>query len=439
MTNRDPNRSTGLLDNQPPVATEQQYEEMPVTDSEEIAQAEELAARERTVARLRLLWDARGFLVRVALCGLLLSAVVAFLLPKQYQSTLRLMPPEQSGSGLGGMLGSLADKAGTMGPLADSVLAVKTTSDLFLGILQSATVQDDLIQKFGLQKVYSRSDLDDARGALAKHTELLLDRKSGILTIKVTDAAPQRAAAMGQEYVDRLNWVVSNLSTSSARRERLFLEERLKEVRADLQSTEQQFSEFASKQGTIDIQSQGKAMFEAAARLQGELIAAESELGGLRQIYAADNVRVRSLEARVAELRRQLQKMGGRPENPNSSADDLYPSIRQLPLVGVNYADLQRRVRVQEAVFVNLTREYEMAKVQEAKEIPSVQVLDPPMVPQKKAAPSRMRIMLLGALVALVIGIAWVFGKAVWQEAVPRIHGKFLPWRCSMPLARICP
>src|SRR5207253_2187866 len=127
--------------------------------------------------------------------------------------------------------------------------------------------------------------------------------------------------------------------------------------------------QFSSKNAAIDIKEQGKAMVEGAAILQGQLIAAQSELEGLRQIYTDNNVRVRSVRARIDELKHQLEKMGGKGENPSADSrqeqdspaqqDSLYPSIRKLPLLGVTYADLYRRTRVQEAVFESLTKEYE--------------------------------------------------------------------------------
>jgi capsule polysaccharide export protein KpsE/RkpR len=223
---------------------------------------------------------------------------------------------------------------------------------------------------------------------------------------------------MGQAYVEQLNRLVADLSTSSARRERIFLEGRLEGVTRDLESAEKEFSQFASKNTAIDIKEQGKAMVEAAAALQGRLIAAESELEGLRQIYADGNVRVRSVRARIDELNHQLEKMGGKVEDASGpsgqQADALYPSIRKLPLLGVTYADLYRRTRVQEAVFETLTKEYELAKVQEAKEIPTVKVLDAPNIPDKKAFPPRLVIMLLGTAFAFAMAMIWSLGKTAW-------------------------
>jgi capsule polysaccharide export protein KpsE/RkpR len=275
-----------------------------------------------------------------------------------------------------------------------------------------------LIQQFNLKKVYGVSRMEDARAELAAHTGISVDRKSQIITITVTDHDPNAAAAMGQAYVEELNRLVAELSTSSARRERMFLEERLQAVNKDLESAEKEFSQFSSKNRAIDIKEQGKAMVEAAATLQGQYIAAQSELEGLKQIYTDNNVRVRSVKARIAELKRQLEKLGGRGEDVSTASeqqqDSLYPSIRKLPLLGVTYADLYRRMRVQEAVFESLTKEYELAKVQEAKEIPVVKVLDLPNIPEKKSYPPRSLICFLGTVFAFVFGMTFVLGRHAW-------------------------
>jgi uncharacterized protein involved in exopolysaccharide biosynthesis len=376
--------------------------------------ADEKAARERTVARLRLLWEQRQFLFRVTALGLVAATAIVFLIPKRYESTARLMPPDQT-SGTGAMLASLAGRAGGLAGMAESALGLKTTGDLFIGILQSDTVEDGLIRKFNLQKVYHARYIEDARKALAQHTDISEDRKNGIITVRVTDHSPERASMMGQEYVNELNWVVNHLTTSSAHRERVFLEQRLAQVKQELEGSEKDFSQFASKNSAIDIKEQGKAMVTAAATLQGQMIAAQSELEGLRQIYTDNNVRVRATQARVAELKHQLEKLGGKGAGETSGIQSLYPPIRQLPVLGVTYADLYRKVKVEEAVYETLTQEYELAKVEEAKEIPTVKVLDTPAVPQKKSFPPRLLIMAVGTFLAFSGGIAWVLSRAAWE------------------------
>lgn len=383
--------------------------------------AETRQAIGNSVAYLRLLWEHRQLLARVVLYGLLASALIAFLIPTRYESTARLMPPDSSQSGgLAMAAAALSGSAGGLGGIAGEMLGMKSTSDIFVGILTSRTVQDKLIQQFGLKKLYGDRRMEDARKDLAEHTGISVDRKSQIITITVVDHDPKRAAAMGQAYVEELNRLVAELSTSSARRERIFLEERLQAVGKDLESAEKEFSQFASKNSAIDIKEQGKAMVEAAATLQGQLIAAESELEGLRQMYTDNNVRVRSVRARIDELKHQLEKIGGKGEDASAPSDQqqasLYPSIRRLPLLGVTYADLFRRTRVQEAVYESLTKEYELAKVQEVKEIPTVKVLDSANIPEKKSFPPRLLIIFLGMTLALAAATTWVFGKTTWDQ-----------------------
>jgi uncharacterized protein involved in exopolysaccharide biosynthesis len=381
---------------------------------------------DRGLELLRLLWKHRAFLFRVGVCALLASLLVALLLSPKYESTTRLMPPDNqsSVSGLAAAATALSGSAsaGGIASLASDYLGLKSTSDVFVGILASRTVQNNLVQQFDLKKLYGVRRNEDACKVLAQRTGVSVDRKSQIINITVTDEDPKRAAAMAQAYVEQLNRMVAELSTSSARRERIFLEGRLQAVSQELETAEKQFGQFASKNAAIDIKEQGRAMVEAAATLQGQLIAARSQLEGLREIYADNNVRVRSVKARIEELQRQLEKVGGKPEadgNANASnqpSDALYPTIRKLPLLGVEYADLYRETKVQEAVYETLTKEYELTKVQEAKEIPTVKVLDPANIPERKSSPPRTAITFFGTCVGLVLASLWLFGREKWEQ-----------------------
>jgi len=388
--------------------------------------------RGKRIARIGRLWESRKVLGKFAAWGAVLTAVIAILIPSQYESLTRLMPPDPpQGQGLA-MLASAVGKMGaSLGGLGGDLVGLKTSADLFATVLFSRTVQDDLVGKFDLRRVYGVKRWVDARKELTSRTDVGIDRKSGVLTIRVKDHDPKRAGAMAQEYVTELNNLVNQLNTSSAHREREFLEGRLVQVKGDLESAEKDFSLFASNNATLDIKEQGKAMVEATAALEGELIATETELQGLRQIYTDYNVRVRTAQARIKELNRQIQKLGGKPGFAAMGAGDtqegeLYPSIRKLPLLGVRYADLYRRSKVEETIFEILTQQYELAKVQEAKEIPSAKILDPPDIPEKKVFPPRAILTILGALFALVLGGFWVLGKDNWEKTDPEDPGKIL-------------
>jgi uncharacterized protein involved in exopolysaccharide biosynthesis len=391
---------------------------------------------EKTLEYLQLLWARRRMLFRAVLYALLASTVFAFLIPARYESTARLMPPDnQSSSGLAiaaaamsGVAGAAGGTGGGLTGIASDLLGLKSTSDVFVGILGSRTVQDKLIEQFDLRKLYSERRMDNARKALVQRTNISVDRKSQIISVAVTDKSPQRAAALSQAYVEQLNRLVAGLSTSSARRERIFLEGRLSSVNQDLEAAEKEFSQFASKNTTIDVKEQGKAMVEAAATLQGQLIAAKSQYEGLRQIYTDNNTRVRTVKARVDELQHELEKLGGKNESATNvadqSSDSMYPSIRKLPLLGVRYADLYRRTRIQEAVLETLTKEYELAKVQEAKEIPTVKVLDVAGVPDTKSFPPRLLIIFLGTVLGTTFVALFVLGSASWNAIDNQHPGK---------------
>jgi len=361
------------------------------------------------------------------------------LIPKSYISTTQLMPPDpQSSSGMG-MMAAMAAKGGAgLAGVAGDLLGLKSSGALFIGVLRSQTSQDRLIQQFDLRKVYGKRLVVDARTKLDENTSISEDRKSGIITINVTDRDPQRAAALASAYVDQLNALVSELSTSSAYRERVFLEERLKVAKGELDEAVNQLAQFSSKNNTLDIQQEGKAMLDAAGTIAGEMIAAQSQLEGLRQIYTDNNPRVRSLNARVGELRKQLEKLGGTqqansvngasasqgqtgdPSTAKSGSGLPYPTIKSLPLLGAKYAEYYRRAKIQETVYEMLTGQYELAKVQEAKETPSVKVLDPARIPEKKSFPPRLVIMFLSTFLVCAMSVAWVLGSARWEEVDPQ-------------------
>jgi capsule polysaccharide export protein KpsE/RkpR len=337
------------------------------------------------------------------------------------------MPPDPQSLNSTAMLSALAggglSAMGTSG-IASSLLGMRSAGTSFVGILQSRTVQDKLIDRFDLRLVYWSQRYQDARRQLSKRTAIEEDKKTGIIRITVTDRDRKRAQDMAGAYVQELDNLVARLSTSGARRERTFLEERLVTVKADLDSASRELSQFSSKNATFDMQVQGKAMMEAAATLQGELIAAHSQLSSLQATYSDENVRVRSLKARINELQRQLRKMGGSDQTADAatlSADSLYPPLRQLPLLGVKYYDLYRKAKIQEAIYEVLTKEYELAKVQEAREIPTVKVLDAPDWPERKSFPPRTTIVVFGALLSLIGGMAWIVGDEFWAQ-VPDTH-----------------
>ena len=195
-------------------------------------------------------------------------------------------------------------------------------------------------------------------------------------------------------------------------------------VNKDLESAEKEFSQFASKNTTIDVKEQGKAIVIRPPSCKGNLSPPSPSSRASGKSIRTTNARVRSVRARVDELKLQLGKIAGKGEDVSASSEDQpqessYPSIRKLPLLGVAYADLYRRTQIQEAVLKTLTKEYELAKVQEAKEIPTVKVLDPASVPDKKSFPPRLLIILLGTFFAFCLGVLFAVESENWKSIDP--------------------
>lgn len=386
---------------------------------------------------VQLIWAQRRLVLRWTGAALAVFTFGAFLWPKTYTATTRLMPPDYgSNSAMALALPALSSSSSTgnsggsvMG-LASQLLGLNNSGDLFEGVLQSQTVEDRIIDRFDLMKVYSVRYRQDMREKLAARTVVKSDPKTGIIAISVADNHRDRAAAIANAYVEELDRVLAEVNTSSAHRERVFIEGRLKEVKQELDGAAKELASFSSRNAAFDVPEQAKAMVAAAADLQAQLINAQSELKGLQQIYTQNNVRVRSAQARLSELQLQVDKFGGKDvdptKDPSLSKGELYPSVRQLPLLGVKYLDLYRRTKIDEAVFELLTREYEVAKVQEAREIPSVQVLDVAAVPEKKSSPHRLWIMLAGMFLGFVCSCARLLSPVLWERTDDRDPWKLL-------------
>jgi capsule polysaccharide export protein KpsE/RkpR len=352
---------------------------------------------------------------------------LAFFVPK-YEATAQLMPPDGNApSGLAALAAPLLGKAsdgGSIGGLlgaGDVLGSTKGSGALFAKVLQSQTIQNQLIKDFNLCEHYHLKYLEDARGKLTSRTSVTEDKKSMVLTITVKDKDPKLAVALVAAYLDQLDRVMAKVATSAARRERVFLEQRLAEEKKTLQESEQQFSKFASSHMTLDMPQQTKVTVEAAARLQGEMIDARSQLEALEQVYAPDNVRVKSLRARIAALSRDLVKINS-GQVVNDVAQDPsnpYPSVKNLPLIGVQWTELYRNTKIHETVFELLTQRYEVARIQEAKDMPTVKVLDDPSVSERKY-PRASYVILPGAILSFLLACIGVHWRDRWNRLDPQ-------------------
>jgi capsule polysaccharide export protein KpsE/RkpR len=399
--------------------------------------APDLIATPEWVANANTLWDRRRLLFRIATISLLLSLLIAFTLPKQYKSSAKIMPPNSPSVGTA-MLGLLAGRSlggmsSGLGSLAGNLLGGNNSTALFVDLLHSGTVAGHLIDRFHLQAVYHKRYRVDTAKYLARHTTVVDDKKSGVITITVDDTDPRRARDLAQAYLDELNLLLNRTSTSSGHQERVFIEKRLQKVKADLEQAQQQMSEFSSTHATIDIKEQTRATVDVASKLDAQMILEQSSLDSLRQIYGDGNVRVRAAQARIGALRSQLAKISGSSaplptdeteavsdaRSIGSGGSELYPPLRQLPRLAVPYADLYRQVRVQETVFELLTQQYELARIQEAKDVPVVSVIDAPGIPEKKSFPPRLLLAVLLTCVFTAIAASLLLAWQRWLQISP--------------------
>ena len=368
------------------------------------------------VAKLLRCW--RTFLL-VIFAGATISAIIAIVLPVLYTSTAQLMPPDARAFNNGPGLTSPFAESVAEASLGARLLSEKTPSAIAIGIMSSPMSLDDVINRLDLRRVYKVKLYLAARKQLIANTKFTEDNKTGIISISVEDKDKYRARDIAQAYIDELNRLLNSLSTSTARRERIFLEGRLKGIKESLDNTTQELGQFSSQNATLDPMKQGADTMETAGRLQEQLFAAESTLSALKTTYTSDNILVREAQGKVDSLQRELQKMTGSPGRVDGGGESngAFPSVRELPLLSVKYYDLYREMTMQEALYESLSRQYETAKVQEAEEIPTVKVLTPPDAAEIKSFPHRKLIVLVGIILVASGYVLWLALGSFWKYA----------------------
>lgn len=363
------------------------------------------------------LWRRRKLLATLVAIGAIISMGIAFVIPPRYTSTIQLMPVSMDSLSARSSLGAIEEAQAAMA--RSSLMNTETPTATAIGMLKSETELDGIIRQLNLRGEYNVKTFVDARNVLLRNSTFSADKSSGIVKITVTDRDRYRSQRIGQAYIEQLNQLIGTLNSSSAHRERLFLESRLASIKADLDEKGANLSEFSSKTGTLNPQAQGQALITSTAQLQSQLILAQTELQVLKTKYTDSNPQLRQAFVREEELRRQIQSLGtGTKRDPGDERAGIGISLgmRQLPVLGVRYEDLTLQLRTEEAVYQTLTKQYEMAKVQEAKELPTVKILDSPDVPEKKSSPKRALIVILGTFISLIGAVTWLIGRDFWVD-----------------------
>jgi tyrosine-protein kinase Etk/Wzc len=352
---------------------------------------------------------ARQLVVIIALLalGTGVSVVVALVLPQWYSASVQLVPPRSKGLGGGaGLLGTASQAL----PLEALGISGQSDGGLLVGLLQSRTVSDAVITRFDLKSVYRKRTIEETRIELASHVQVNLDRKSSLVTVDVEDRTPQRARDMADFLAGEANGINNSLEMRRSGQERIFLEGRLAEVRKDLARAEVTFKEYQAKHGFLDVGEQTRATVRTIANLQAELMSRQIQLSYVASFAGGGEQNASRIRREMAEIRRQLDKYekASPSSQPGPDGRHVIASVGNIPELALDYTRLLRDLKIQEAVFELLTKQYELAKLGEARDTANAQIVDRAVLPTRRSRPKRGGVVFIG----LLLSAAVAFGAA---------------------------
>ena len=327
-----------------------------------------------------------------------LSIVGSLLLPDRFAATARVMQGAQDNSMKVSMMAALPDGLGS----AAGGLFGKSSTDAWVGILESNSVRDGIIKRFGLREAYGKDTIEDTRKELGGNISVV-NTKEDVVVITVEDEDPKKAAAMANAFVEELDRINRDAVMTSGKSTRLFVEKRLVETKGELTRIEDGIRAFQMANKALKLDDQSAAIIESFGDLRGRLAAKEVELQVLRSYATDSNPQVQTIRAEIGGLRRQLT------DAQEGTLRDIFIPTNRIPDLSLQYARLLRDAKVQETLFELLTQQYELARIKEAKDSPTIQVLDMATVPEKKSGPRRGLIVVLAAFSALVLSSIWAF------------------------------
>lgn len=339
--------------------------------------------------------------------AIVVSVTYSLVIPEKFTATARILPPQKPESGISSIL---SQAGGAFGGLAAGLLGgAQTSSDLYVGIMKSRTVADVLISKFDLKKLWDKEYLVQVYRELSDITEINVSKDTGIINVSVEEEDPKRAADMANTYVETLNQINKTVNITEGQRKRVFLEKRLEKAKKDLIKAETDLQAFQEKYKIISINEQAKAAIEGAAEIKGEIIAAQTELEVLKKFGTEKQNEAIMLKSKIEELQHQLAKIES--GNPTKDGDNFYIPFKELPDLGMRLARLMREAKIQEQVFELLTSQYEMAKIEEAKDMSTIQILDEAVPPDKKSSPRRSLIVIISTIAGFFMAVFLAFVK----------------------------
>ena len=352
-----------------------------------------------------------------------------FIMPKIYESTATILAPRESGGGGAGLAAALA-ASGAGQFLGGLIPGGGTSRDVFVAILKSRTMAQALVDQFNLKGYYKANFTGDAIKSLQGATDISVS-KEGVISVKVEDKDPKLAADVANAYVTSLDRMFARFGTTEASRQRAFIAERLEKTEKTLRQAEESVRRFQESNKTVVLDAQLRASLEAAAQARGQIAAAEVQLELMRSFATENNPQVIQQRKQIEEMKRQLAQMQysrglelpSESANPGQRRQEIYVPTAKVPELAIELARLTRDVKVQETLFTVLTQQYEQAKIAEARDTPTVQLLDKAVPAERKSKPNVRRNMAIAGALSLFVGIFLAF----FLEYVTRIRKQTTP------------
>jgi uncharacterized protein involved in exopolysaccharide biosynthesis len=373
----------------------------------------------------------KRFIALFTLIVAVLAAAVMLMLPNGYTAVTVLMPPTENSSVSTALLGQLGGTSG-LASLAGSSLGLKNPNEMFVSLFRSRTIEQAMVQQFDLMNRYHAKKDSQALQAFQSHTSVELGAKDGLLRITASDRDPNEAAALANGYVDQFKHLSEHLAISEASQRRAFFEQQLLEAKSNLAAAEEALKHTEQSTGVLQIDSQARALIESAAMLRAQIGAKEVQLEGMRTYATDNNPAVIETEQELAALRSQLAVLAG---SDQSSGQGLIVPKGKVPEAELEYLRRVRDVKYYETISELIAKQYEIAKLDEAKQGATIQVIDKAVPPDSHSSPKRTITVILATFVALFVSCTWVVfanrlgGSADDPEARRRLQDLRQAWR----------
>lgn len=343
----------------------------------------------------------KRFILRFTLATAVLVAIVSLFIPNWYTANAVVLPPNQSSS-MSSLLSQIGGSgAGALASLAGGSLGVKSSGEMYVSFFRSRTVEDALVQRFGLMARYRAKKMSDARKEFERHSTVLLGAKDGLIRITVEDRDPTLAASIANGYIDELKNLSATLAVTEASQRRLFFQQQLLEARGNLTVAEEAMKTTEQSTGVLQIDSQARALIDSAANLRAQAVAKEVQIQAMRSFATEDNPDLIIAKRQLDEIRAQISKLAGK------DSDQFLVPKGKAPEAGMEYLRKLRDVKYNEAVFELIAKQFELAKLDEARQGAVIQVADVAVPPDKKSYPFRALFVLLATVLAFFASCAW--------------------------------